>query len=119
MHTRLSRFLLACSSTPQTTSGVVLSRRLRARLGLFRPELRHRVETQQEAQKVHHNNTKKERQFAEGDNVLVKISVVGLSGRRHTLRVELVHCPMQVSMKMVWLPEGMLNSLKGMQFPQG
>ena len=29
------------------------------------------METQQEAQKVHHDNTKKERQFAEGYNVLV------------------------------------------------
>ena len=30
------------------------------------------METQQEAQKVHHDNTKKEQQFVEGDNVLVK-----------------------------------------------
>ena len=30
------------------------------------------METQQEAQKVHHDNTKKERQFAKGDNVLAK-----------------------------------------------
>ena len=80
VHTRLSRFLLAYRSTPQTTTGVtpaelLLNRRLRTRLDLIRPELRHRVKTQQEAQKVHHDNTdntKKERQFAEGDNVLVK-----------------------------------------------
>ena len=77
MHTRLSRFLLAYRSTPQTTTGVtpaelLLNRRLRTRLDLIRPELRHRVETQQEAQKVHHDNTKKERHFSEGDSVLVK-----------------------------------------------
>ena len=34
---------------------LLLNRRLRTRLGL----LRHRVETQQGAQKVHHNNTRK------------------------------------------------------------
>ena len=77
VHTILSRFLLAYRSTPQTTTGVtpaelLLNRRLRTRLDLIRPELRHRVETQQGAQKVHHDNTKKERQFAEGDSVLVK-----------------------------------------------
>ncbi|XP_068723976.1 uncharacterized protein [Montipora capricornis] len=77
VHTRLRRFLLAYRSTPQTTTGVtpaelLLIRHLRTRLDLIRPELRHRVKTQQEAQKVHHDNTKKERQFAEGDNVLVK-----------------------------------------------
>ena len=77
MHTRLSRFLLAYRSTPQTTTGVtpvelLLNRHLRTRLDLIRPELRHRVETHQEAQKVHHDNTKKARQFAVGDNVLAK-----------------------------------------------
>ena len=77
VHTRLSRFLLAYRSTPQTTTGVTpaklqLNRRLRTRLDLIRPELRHRVEAQQGAQKVHHDNTKKERQFSEGDSVLVK-----------------------------------------------
>ena len=56
MHTRLIRFLLAYRSTPQTTTGVtpaelLLNCRLRTRLDLIRPELRHRVETQQEAQK--------------------------------------------------------------------
>ena len=30
------------------------------------------METQKEPQKVYHDNTKKERQFAEGENVLVK-----------------------------------------------
>ena len=30
------------------------------------------METQQEAQKVHHDNTKKEQHFSEGDSVLVK-----------------------------------------------
>ena len=30
------------------------------------------METQQGAQKVHHDNTKKERQFSEGESVLVK-----------------------------------------------
>ena len=79
MHTRLStqRFLLAYRSTPQTTTGVtpaelLLNRRLRTRLDLLRPKLGHRVETQQGAQKVHDDNTKKERQFSEGDSVLVK-----------------------------------------------
>ena len=113
MHTRLSRFLLAYRSTPQTTTGVtpaelLLNRRLRTRLDLIRPELRHRVETQQEAQKVHHDNTKKERHFSEGDSVLVKNFSPGLSGRRHTLKVELVHCRTQLSMKMGLLPEDLL-----------
>lgn len=77
VHTRLSRFLLAYRSTPQTTTGVtpaelLLNRRLRTRLDLIRPELRHRVEAQQRAQKEHHDNTKKERLFAEGNSVLVK-----------------------------------------------
>lgn len=77
VHTRLSRFLLAYRSTPQTTTGVtptelLLNRRLRTRLDLIRPEFRHRVEAQQRAQKEHHDNTKKERIFAEGDSVLVK-----------------------------------------------
>ena len=77
VHTRLSRFFLAYRSTPQTTTGVtpaelLLNHRLRTRLDLIRPELRHRVETHQEAQKVHHDNTKKARQFAVGDNVLGK-----------------------------------------------
>ena len=77
VHTRLSSFLLAYRSTHQTTTGVtpaevLLNRRLRTRLDLIRPELRHRVETQQGAQKVHHDNTKKERQFSKGDSVLEK-----------------------------------------------
>ena len=77
VHTRLNRFLLAYRSTPQTTTGVtptelLLNRRLRTQLDLIRPELRPRVETHQEAQKVHHDNTKKARQFAVGDNVLAK-----------------------------------------------
>ena len=76
VHTRLGRFLLAYRSTPQATTGVtlaelLLNRRLRTRRDLFRP-VRYRVETQQGAQKVHHDNTKKERQFSEGDSVLVK-----------------------------------------------
>ena len=63
VHTRLSRFLLTYRSTPQTTTGVtqaelLLNRRLRTRLDLIRSELRHRVETQQGAQKVHHDSTK-------------------------------------------------------------
>ena len=79
VHTRLSRFLLAHRSTPQTTTGVtreelLLNHRLRTRLDLIRPVLRNRVETQQGAQKVHHDNTKKERQFAEGDSVLKNFS---------------------------------------------
>ena len=54
VHTRLSRFLLAYRSTPQTTTGVtsaelLLNRPLRTRLDVIRPELRYRVETQQGA----------------------------------------------------------------------
>ena len=77
VHTRLSIYLLAYRSTPQTTTRVTLAELLlnrspRTRLDLIRPDLRHRVETQQGAQKVHHDNSKKERQFSEGDSVLVK-----------------------------------------------
>ena len=82
MHTRLSRLLLAYRSTPQATTGVtlallVLNRHLRTRLDQIRPELRHCVEAQQGAQKVHHDNTKKERHFSEGDGVLVKNFIPG------------------------------------------
>lgn len=73
VHTRLSRFLLAYRSTTGVTPAeLLLNRRLRTRLDLIRPDLRHRVETQQFAQKKHHDNTTKERQFAQGDRVLVK-----------------------------------------------
>ena len=77
VHTKLSRFLLAYRSTPQTTTGVtpaelLFNRRLRTRLDLVRPNVRQRVETQQLSQKGQHDNTRKERQFAEGDSVLVK-----------------------------------------------
>jgi len=75
--TKLSRFLLAYRSTPQTTTGVtpaelLFNRRLRTRMELSRPDVRQRAETQQQSQKGQHDNTRKERQFAEGDRVLVK-----------------------------------------------
>ena len=76
-HTRLCIYLLVYRSTLQTTTGatpaeLLLNRRLRTRLDLIRPELRHRAETKQGAQKVHHDNSKKEQQFSEGNSVLVK-----------------------------------------------
>lgn len=45
MHTKLSRFLLAYRSTPQTTTGVtpaelLFNRRLRMRVDLIRPDIR-------------------------------------------------------------------------------
>ena len=77
VHTKLSRFLLAYRSTPQTTTGVtpaelLFNRRLRTRLDLIRPDVRHREETQQLSQKEQHDNTRTAQQFAEGDKVLVK-----------------------------------------------
>ena len=48
------------------------------RLDLIQPDVRQRVETQQLLQQqVQHDNSKKERQFAEGDKVLVKNSTPG------------------------------------------
>ena len=123
VHTRLSRFFLAYRSTPQTTTGVtpaelLLNHRLRTRLDLIRPELRHRVETHQEAQKVHHDNTKKARQFAVGDNVLGKNFSPGPKWKK--AHIESRTGPTRLSMKMGWLPEGMLiTSLKDVQFPRG
>ena len=77
VHTKLSRFLVAYRSTPQTTTGVtpaelLFNRRLRTRMDLIRPDVRQRVEAQQSSQKEQHNNTRTARQFAEGDKVLVK-----------------------------------------------
>ena len=56
VHTKLSRFLLAYRSTPQTTTGVtpaelLFNRRPRTRLDLIRPDVRQRVEAQQSTQK--------------------------------------------------------------------
>ena len=56
VHIKLSRFLLAYRSTPQTTTGVtpaelLFNRRLRTRLDLIRPDVRQRVEAQQSSQK--------------------------------------------------------------------
>ena len=75
VHTKLSWFLLAYRSTPQTTTGVtptelLFNRNLRARLDLIRPDVRQRVETQQ-LENGQHDNTRKEPQFAEGDRVLI------------------------------------------------
>ena len=77
VHTKLSRFLLAYRSTPQTTTRVtpaelLFNRRLRTRLNLVQPDVRQRVEAQQSSQKEQHDNTRTARQFAEGDKVLVK-----------------------------------------------
>ena len=76
VHTKLSRFLLAYRSTPQTTTGVtpaelLFNRRLRTRLDLIRQDVRRRIEIQQLSQKGQHGNTRKERQFGEGGRVLV------------------------------------------------
>ena len=72
VHTKLSRFLLAYRSTPQTTTGVtpaelLFNRHLRTRLDLIRPDVRQHVEGQQLSQKQQHDNTRTARQFAEGD----------------------------------------------------
>ena len=77
VHTKLSRFLLAYRSTPQTTTGVtpaelLFNRHLRTRLDLIRPDVRQHVEGQQLSQKQQHDNTRTARQFSEGDKVLVK-----------------------------------------------
>ena len=56
VHTKLSRFLLAYRSTPQTTTGVtpaelLFNRRLGTRLDRIQPDVRQRVEAQQSSQK--------------------------------------------------------------------
>ena len=71
VHTKLSRFLLAYRSTPQTTTGVtpaelLFNRSLRTRLDLIRPDVRQRVEAHQSSLKEQDDSTRKARQFAGG-----------------------------------------------------
>ena len=88
MHTRLSRFSLAYRSMPQTTTRVtpaelLFNCRLRTRLDLILPESGIVWKPNKGQEKVHHDNTMKERQFAEGDSVLVKNFSPGPKWKTH------------------------------------
>ena len=61
---------------------LLFNRRLQTRLDLIRPDVRQCVETQQQSQKGQHDNTRKERQFAKGDRVLVKNFNPGLKWKK-------------------------------------
>ena len=61
------------------------------------------METQQEAQKAHHDNTKKERHFAEGDNVRAKNFSPGPKWKKDHIESR----------------TGPLSYTVDMQFPQG
>ena len=68
VNTKLSRFLLAYRSTPQTTTGItpaelLFIRRLRTRLDLITPDVRQCVEAQQSSWKEQHDNIRTVRQF--------------------------------------------------------
>jgi hypothetical protein len=74
LEARLSRFLLAYRTTPQTTTGstpaeLLFKRKVRTRLDLVRPEVRQRVEKAQSRQKLYHDQHAKERSFDVGDHV--------------------------------------------------
>ena len=58
-------------STGVAPAELMFNHRLRTRLDLIRPDIRQRVETRQLSQKGQHDNTRKERQFSDGDRVLV------------------------------------------------
>lgn len=74
---KLSRFLLAYRSTPQTTTGLspaelLFNRKVRTKLDLVKPEVRERVMKRQQAQKDYHDTHARDRTFAVGDRVFVK-----------------------------------------------
>ena len=80
--TRVSRFLLHYQSTPHSTTGVspselLMGRRIRTRLDLFKPSLNSRVQLKQQSQEAYHDQLTKHRKFQAGGHVQVwALSVV-------------------------------------------
>ena len=78
IYTKLSRFLMIYRSIPHSTTGetpadLFLRRPLRTRLDLLKPKLTDKVSQRQETQKRFHDGAgTKEREFTEGQNVLVE-----------------------------------------------
>ena len=77
LNSKLSRFLLAYRSTPNSTTGVspaelFMKRPLRTRLDLLRPSLSSRVLSRQADQKRLHDAHSKSREFEVGQSVLVR-----------------------------------------------
>ena len=78
IYTKLSRFLMSYRSIPHSTTGetpadLFLRRPLRTRLDLLKPKLTDKVSQRQETQKRFHDGAgTKEREFTEGQYVLVE-----------------------------------------------
>ena len=77
LSTKLMRFLLSYRTTPNATTGVspaelLFGRTLRTRLSLLRPDVSTKVQEKQASQKQNHDKKSKERQFYEGQSVLVE-----------------------------------------------
>ncbi len=75
---RIARTLFEYRRSPQTTTGVspaelMFGRPLRSRLSLIRPDLQHKVLKKQSQQKSAHDKLAKQRNFAEGEKVFVKM----------------------------------------------
>ena len=77
LQTKLSRFLFSYRITPHTTTGLspaelMMSRRLRSALDILMPDVKTKVQQKQLKQKENHDNKKRLRSFAPGDNVFVR-----------------------------------------------
>ena len=73
----LARFLLSYrttrnSTSVQTPAELFLNRRVRTRLDLIRPDLGRKVFNKQSDQKIRHDKSGSEREFALGEQVLVQ-----------------------------------------------
>ena len=77
LETRLARFLFSYRTMPQTTTGLspaelLFGRRLRTQLDLLQPDLRTKVQDQQQRMKTNHDQHAQQRCFSIGDLVLVR-----------------------------------------------
>ena len=91
--TRLSRFLFRYRITPQSTTGrspaeLMFGRPLRSRLDLLFPDIQHRVVSQQEKQKAHHDQHCRHRQFNNGDHVYARNFTAGPAWIPGTINME-------------------------------
>ena len=76
LQTKLSRFLFHYRLTPNATTGVapaelLLTRRPRSHLDCVFPQLKNRVQQQQQRQKAQHDQHTKPRYFAQGNLVFI------------------------------------------------
>ena len=76
------QFLFRYRITPQSTTGrspaeLMFGRPLRSRLDLLFPDIQHRVVSQQEKQKAHHDQHCRHRQFNNGDYVYARNFTAG------------------------------------------